>query len=231
VLDGKPFQSVLNITLKQHFDEFSNANHDITLCPICGIGELKKAEDDCRDQYDHYLPKALYPFSSVNFYNLVPCCRECNSLEVKGEKDIVEDFTGKLFFPYDETHKGIELQVNIKQDAEEVKNIDWVFHFINSDDKVDEIVSWKGIYNIEGRYQGYVKARIKKWYNSYFEYLKNPKLKHLSLEDRKLTYIGVLEEDEKEGLNFIRRPVLDSFFSESVIVQAELEAMEYQLIV
>lgn len=99
VLDGKPFRENAHTSLREHFNQFCDANEDITLCPICGIGELKKAQDEVRDQYDHYLPESLYPFSSINFRNLVPCCLQCNSLGAKGYKDIIAVSTGKLFFP------------------------------------------------------------------------------------------------------------------------------------
>src|SRR5690606_360287 len=90
VLDGNGFRDLFSTTLRAHFDEFSTINSEITLCPICGLGELKKHTDEARDQYDHYLPKSIYPLSSVNFKNLVPVCRECNSLDVKGDTDIVD---------------------------------------------------------------------------------------------------------------------------------------------
>ena len=29
--------------------------------------------------FDHYLPKAKYPFLALNLYNLIPSCKNCNS--------------------------------------------------------------------------------------------------------------------------------------------------------
>jgi len=49
-------------TLRQHFDDLSRLNSEVTLSPICGIGELKKHTDISRDQYDHYLPKLFTHF-------------------------------------------------------------------------------------------------------------------------------------------------------------------------
>jgi hypothetical protein len=89
VLDGDGFRELYSTTLRSHFDDFSKLNSEITLCPVCGIGELKKHTDRSRDQYDHYLPKARYPLSSVNFKNLVPVCKECNSFDAKGETDVI----------------------------------------------------------------------------------------------------------------------------------------------
>src|SRR5258706_3056073 len=114
VLNGKPFNEQYHTSLTDHFNAFSKLNADITLCPICGIGELKKHTDDIRDQYDHYLPKALYPFSSVNFKNLVPICRDCNSLDVKGDEDVIAVSTNrKLFFLYDGAYKGLSITLLI----------------------------------------------------------------------------------------------------------------------
>ncbi|MGE1166871.1 hypothetical protein ACQJ0Y_27480, partial [Peribacillus simplex] len=90
----------------------------------------------------------LYPFSSINFRNLVPCCDKCNSLQVKGQKDIIALSTGKLFFPYDDNHKGLSLNVHVKHDNPEIEKIDWEFIFHSSDNKSDEIESWKTIYSI-----------------------------------------------------------------------------------
>lgn len=227
VLDGEPFRENACATLRDHFNQFCDVNADITLCPICGIGELKKSQDETRDQYDHYLPKSLYPLSAVNFYNLVPCCKECNSFDAKGDKDTIAVSTGKLFFPFDENHKGISLAVNVKHDNSEINKIEWELIFSNPESKSDEIESWKSIYSIESRYQGYIKGRIEKWYKHYYNYNKNPKLSKFDNSIIKVCYIEHLEEDVSLGLNFIRKPALDGLLSGSNIVQAEIEALQY----
>lgn len=40
-------------------------------CPFCGIGQVSTL--------DHYLPKAEFPIFSVLPYNLVACCKDCNT--------------------------------------------------------------------------------------------------------------------------------------------------------
>ncbi|MFF2092140.1 HNH endonuclease [Paenibacillus sp. NPDC058174] len=227
VLDGEPFREKAKTLLRHHFDQFCNTNEDITRCPICGIGELKKAHDTTRDQYDHYLPKSLYPLSSINFYNLVPCCKDCNSFEAKGDKDTIALSTGKLFFPYDSNHKGISLNVNVKNDNPEIEDILWELIFSSPDNKTNEIESWKTIYSIESRYQGYIRARIKKLYNYYFQFIRSPKVAHLDISDRKKLCILSFELNESLGLDFIFKPTLDGLLSGSNIVQAEVEALEY----
>ena len=39
------------------------------LCPFCGLGDIKGVHHTKRETYVHYLPKALYPFNSINFRN------------------------------------------------------------------------------------------------------------------------------------------------------------------
>ncbi|SDI50924.1 HNH endonuclease [Desulfosporosinus hippei] len=227
VLDGEPFRENAHTTLRDHFNQFSNANKDITLCPICGISELKKSQDESRDQYDHFLPKSLYPFSSINFYNLVPCCIDCNSLAIKGDRDTIAISTGKLFFPYDDSHKGISLVVRVRNDNPETEKIDWELIFSSPDNKNDEIESWKTIYSIEERYQGYIGARITKWYKHYFSYIKSPKLSELDISTKEACYIEVFEQDETLGLSYIRKPALFALLAGSNTVQAEIEALQY----
>lgn len=227
VLDGDPFNEKYRTTLRKHFNDFSEKNKEITLCPICGIGELKKKEDLTRDQYDHFLPKSLYPFSSVNFENLVPSCRECNSFDAKGEKDTIVVSTGRLFFPFDSNHKGISVEFHISKDHIKPEKVDWNIVFTNPVGKSNEIDSWRAIYEIDNRYLGHVKGRIEKWYGYYWMYIHHRTLQHLSLADRKLCCLLALEMDESLELSFIRRPALDGFISESVIAKAEIEAKYY----
>ena len=227
VLDGKGFKDKYKASLRDHFDAFSKLNISITLCPICGIGELKKHEDKSRDQYDHYLPKALYPFSAVNFENLVPCCKECNSFDAKGEQDTIEVSSNRFFFPYDQDHRGINLEVTLKEDDVDIANTEWALNFSNPDGKMEEIQSWRDLYKIDDRYLGHIKGRIEKWYKCYYAVISNSHFAHLDAETRKSTAMMLLEIDEELGLDYIRRPALEAFLDGSTLAQAELEARAY----
>jgi 5-methylcytosine-specific restriction endonuclease McrA len=227
VLDGDPFKDAYHTTLREHFDGFSGINKETTLCPICGIGELKKKEDATRDQYDHFLPKALYPFSSVNFENLVPSCKECNSFDAKGEDDTIAVSTGKLFYPFDNSHKGISVEFHIAADNIEPEKVDWIIDFNNPDRKNDEIESWKAIYKIDRRYSGHVKARIDKWYRRCWEHMHDRDIFFLTTKRRKKYYLKSLQREEDLGLAFLRKPALEGFINESVMAKAELEARYY----
>lgn len=228
VLDGDAFNDRFATNLRSHFDSFSKLNSDLTLCPICGIGELKKHQDITRDQYDHYLPQSKYPLSSVNFKNLVPTCKECNSFDVKGEKDILSMSSNKkLFFPYDTTHKGITVSFQVIADNINIEHIVWGINYTNPDNKLDEVISWKNIYDIDNRYQGFVKARIEKWYRHFWNYMNSASLAFLDEAVRAQAYDVFLELDEESYLNFIRRPALNGFLSGSLLAQAEIQAKHY----
>lgn len=64
--------------IDDHYQTFV-ATNKAGKCPFCGIGDIKGEHHSKREAYDHYLPKALYPFNSINFRNLAPACHECNS--------------------------------------------------------------------------------------------------------------------------------------------------------
>lgn len=227
VLDGNAFKDKFQTTLLEHFNEFRRINKYITLCLTCGIGELKMAESKTRDQYDHFLPKSLYPFSSVNFENLVLCCKECNSFDVKGDKDTIALSTGRLFYPFDFNHKKISVSFGITTDNVKPEEIIWNISYSSPEGKVDEIQSWRTIYDIDTRYCDFAKGRVEKWYRYYWEYVNDADMAHLSLADRELTCLKALEIDEKLKLSFIRKPVLDGFLRDSVLARAQIEANAY----
>lgn len=227
VLDGNAFKDKFHTTLLEHFNEFRRVNKNITLCPTCGIGELKMAESKTRDQYDHFLPKSLYPFSSVNFENLVLCCKECNSFDVKGDKDTIALSTGYLFYPFDFNHQKLSVSFDIITDNAKPEEIIWNISYSRPDGRVDEIQSWRTIYDIDRRYHDFAKGRVEKWYRFYWEYINDADMSHLSLVDRELACLKALEIDEKLKLSFIRKPVLDGFLRDSVLARAQIEASAY----
>src|SRR5262249_7338127 len=79
--------------IDEHYENFTQAN-TIGKCPFCGISDIKGLNHTKREAYDHYLPKALYPFNSINFRNLAPACHECNST-YKLSKDPMHSAAGR----------------------------------------------------------------------------------------------------------------------------------------
>ena len=170
VLKGSIFKETYGGRL-DHYHEFKKiANNDFEFCPACGMVEMKTYDDKKTDQYDHYLPKDIYPYSSVNFENLVPICADCNSLEVKSNKDVLS-YTGKVFYPFDKNENEINIDLRIEKNNEDLSKIKWVLDYSCVNDRAHEINAWKEIYNIEKRHKTHVSGRMAKWYNFYDEYM------------------------------------------------------------
>ncbi|QNU67175.1 hypothetical protein EHE19_001055 [Ruminiclostridium herbifermentans] len=61
----------------------------IKSCPYCNRQYITPVyrEEGCgvRADLDHFYPKSRYPYLSMSLYNLIPCCKFCNS--IKGDKE------------------------------------------------------------------------------------------------------------------------------------------------
>lgn len=161
-------QSLLNLAalrakigdIDDHYQAFVTANK-AGKCPFCGINDLLGEYHSKREAYDHYLPKALYPFNSINFHNLVPACHHCNS-SYKTSKDPAhkpkdpagEAVRRKVFYPFSTTPHAIDLQVTLQHaDIENLTpaEIHLTFSPANVGEQID---TWKDVYGIEERYRG-----------------------------------------------------------------------------
>ncbi|MGB3946341.1 MAG: hypothetical protein WBM13_00030 [Bacteroidia bacterium] len=155
-------------TVKEHFNAFRVANTN-SVCPFCGLDSLLCEHDDGRDDYDHYIPKAQYPFCSVNFNNLIPVCHNCNSKN-KGQKD--SPFTPnsnpltqrELYYPY-AAIAGHSINVSITSANTDLNNPhSWILNVsclpAANNSKKD---SWMEIYNIETRYKAKIAKDSYKW--------------------------------------------------------------------
>ena len=104
-------------------DEFVK-NLGIRICPYCGRSYIYRVEKKGKDgnvavkpQLDHFLPKRYYPFLAMNFFNLIPCCTQCNLAPCKVDNDPLESSKHKvayLMHPYafDETMIRFIYQIN-----------------------------------------------------------------------------------------------------------------------
>lgn len=113
-------------------------SRQIRTCPYCNrqyITPLYAENGKIRGDLDHFFPKAKYPHFSMSLYNLIPCCKYCNS-SLKGEKEFELNnmnpyeisFDEKAYFQYNSlTDKGISLLSYDKQDEELVNRYDNMF--------------------------------------------------------------------------------------------------------
>jgi len=160
-------QSLLNLAalrekigdIDAHYKAFMGANKT-GKCPFCGIADMHGVYHSKREAYDHYLPKGLYPFNSINFHNLVPACHHCNS-SYKTSKDPAynpKDPAGaiarrKVFYPYANPGPNIEVAIDLGMaDIDHLAPDDIQLTFgppaLN-----EEIETWKDVYGIDERYR------------------------------------------------------------------------------
>lgn len=91
-------------------DEFVK-NLEIRICPYCGrsyiyrvVKQGKNGDVSVKPQLDHFLPKSDYPFLGMNFFNLIPCCTQCNMAPCKVDNDPLDGNRKRivhLMHPYD----------------------------------------------------------------------------------------------------------------------------------
>jgi hypothetical protein len=143
--------------IDEHYESFMSVNKQ-GKCPFCGYNDVKGVYHEKREAYDHYLPKDKYPFNTINFYNLIPTCHECNSTYklAKDPAHITKDplsAARKVFYPFNENEYQIDIGLELKTtDWTNIKpdEIDIAFGPIELD---EEIKTWLDVYDIDNRYK------------------------------------------------------------------------------
>ena len=146
----------LQVLLKEFVDPFLKEEiRDKEICPFCAISLMKGEDSSTREAYDHFLPKALYPFNSLNFKNLAPMCNECNSSPNKGSKDPI--FNGairrKAFYPYTSSDIDIQISLTLSAARKDDINAGSINLDIFSIKYSEEVNTWKSIFGIDERYK------------------------------------------------------------------------------
>lgn len=139
--------------IDDHYKEFMMVNSTDT-CPFCGLHHIKGVHHTKREAYDHYLPKASYPFNSINFHNLAPACNECNSSYKLG-KDPVHNATGrrKAFYPYAADSQKIEINIELNHSLISNLTPDDIQLTFGPDAVREEINTWREVYGIDERFK------------------------------------------------------------------------------
>lgn len=77
----------------------------LSVCPYCGASPVVPYRNDAGNilgyQIEHYMPKSIYPFLAISFFNLFPACSDCNDIRAKGVKSPLagDDRTQCLMHP------------------------------------------------------------------------------------------------------------------------------------
>ncbi len=198
-----------------HYKTFVSTNKE-EKCPFCGIGNIKGTHHSKREAYDHYLPKALYPFNTINFRNLAPACHECNST-YKLTKDPAHSPAGrrKAFNPYAATGHTVQIQVALQHsDIDKLMPADITLQF-GPAALVEEIETWKDVYGIEERY----KAKLCGVNDG--KYWLTQVLDECQAYDKQPVEILTMRAQQAQSrpyadCNFLRKPFLDACQSHGV---------------
>jgi hypothetical protein len=155
-------------------------------CPCCGLNPIESAETHYREDNDHYLPKADFPFASVNFKNLVPLCGKCNK-KCKGSKNPIEAGR-RAFFPYNLTPYSIEVRMQLVNNPdinfEALRSQDIAINFIGDAPKIS---TWDWVFEIEERYN----EEVRKFSKTELRILANRK----RVRNREITYSDIIDEE------------------------------------
>lgn len=195
-------------TKKKYYEELIKVN-DFVDCPCCGLVYFESESSSMREEFDHYLPKSIYPFSSVNFDNLVPLCHKCNA-ERKHTKDPIEN-GAKAFYPYScHTHNiDIKIDFDSTKDLRTLEEEDVVISFLGDKDRIE---TWNRLFEIESRYNEASRRMLKK------SLIREVKIRHKDyLECRNdWTYTDTLNKLIKEykdnhylDKKFLKIPILE----------------------
>ena len=150
--------------LMDHYIRFRNLNS--LVCPFCGIENYPDRESGMRASYDHYLNRARYPFSGVNFRNLVPMCRSCNEPPNKGMKDILNrrGRRRQVFYPYT-NNSGMRLRIVCAKKPEIDNNEgEWSIEITPSEAAdAEKVETWNEVFSLAGRLRARIKEKNNIW--------------------------------------------------------------------
>lgn len=212
--------------IDDHYKNFVTTNN-AGKCPFCGINDLLGEYHSKREAYDHYLPKALYPFNSINFKNLVPACHHCNS-SYKTSKDPAytpKDPTGgahrrPVFYPYAVAPYTVQLQVTLQHpDIEKLKSADVHLTF-GPYDLSKKIDTWRDVYGIDERYKAKLcgKNDGKYWLTQMLDEWKHDG-RHPS------DFMKTVERNARNNpyadCNFLRKAFLEGYCSTAIFPRAQ----------
>jgi len=162
-------------TVQEHFTAFKK-HQKARVCPFCGLLPLKPAKGIYRNAYDHYIPKAFYPFVSVNYQNLFPICTDCNSDEKKATDTLYRVMSRReVFFPLDKKYKGEQLVITITAketfDKKSLKTlldkIKWDLTIQLAGTNDPRLESWDEIFHIKRRYKEHLIEYQTTWFDDF----------------------------------------------------------------
>jgi len=214
--------------IEAHYRAFVTENGE-GKCPYCGCGDIKGVHHSRREAYDHFLPKGIYPFNSVNFHNLAPMCHECNST-YKLAKDptrhldpISREAGGtrrKAFYSYATMASCITFTMTLKTKDIMRLQPDEIDLQLSAPGREEEVEAWKDVFGIEERYKARLCGKNDgiAWLQQVFEEAENVDLTPDQMLAAKLRSA---EKVPYADSNFLRMPFLNACRIAKIIREGE----------
>jgi hypothetical protein len=185
--------------------------NDFKTCPCCGLSLIESADTHYREDNDHYLPKADYPFASVNFQNLVPLCSKCNKKCKSTKNPFSNDRIS--YFPFENGRDDLDVLVSINgnDDLDYLKlKADEVGIDLSGD--IDKNSTWDYLFEIKERYN----EQVREFSKTELRVIANRLLRN-SKRKQGLTYAEILDEAIEdysieifEDRKFLKKPFLET---------------------
>lgn len=133
------------------------------VCPFCGINNYKNPLNPRREDFDHYLPKSIYPLAAANMDNLVPMCNECNQ-DVKKAKDVLFHNNNRVvaFYPFSAL-AGASIRVDSTVGSGPLFNRTWIVKFIPFKTEKLEVENWARTFGIQSRLENELMQFSHEW--------------------------------------------------------------------
>lgn len=214
VIDLQPVYSIYG----HKADFYKNIIGQETVCCCCGVGTMLTVHQEPVGALDHYFPINHYPFSAINFENLIPICDICNS-KYKTQKDTIFKIKSKkkngikkviltkyrAFYPYSDDYNLINVGVSITSNdlTNLSKNdIDISYSLAGHD---EEVANWQRLFNVSEVHKANLLSNESRIYiNQQFDIIN---ALGISFDD----YYKLINNNIFYNKNFIRLPYLREF--------------------
>lgn len=182
------FEAKAKTNVHDYVTDFIKNHNEISVCPFCGIEGYVSLEGQSRLPLDHWMCKEKYPYSYVNFDNLVPIGSKCNESPAKGAKDVtVLTKTGRAFYPFTK-HNSISVEITTTKTPTNPVEENGVYSVIVKPKHVNDqdiFESWDKLFNIKTNYNSFFQKHLQNsWRSKYKAYIdKSKKLVHAETVD------------------------------------------------
>lgn len=184
-------QNKAKTSKKKYVKDFIDSHH-FHICPFCGLEGYTYLDGQSAPALDHWLSKTDFPYSSVNFDNLIPIGDKCNESPAKGTKNVLSLTAGsRVFYPFT-THYGIKVEIKCTDVPKKPGIEDEVYQIeVNPSNVSDQDLfdSWDALFNIQENYKSFLmEVLLNNWKNKYLDFIKRNEMLEVANNIDELIY-------------------------------------------